>query len=210
MLSKTHHPEPTSQDGQQKRFLSQGLPCPAGPDVFFAPDWIVRGHNLAHETRCSGVGKRLISAPISARMICAVAGPMPGTASSFSARTRAVTTFTGRIADGAVVWGGDLLQGADDEPVEFLDLRGEMVDGAQQHPQQPGVMVLELASEGLDEGGLLLDQVALGEIGEGAWVAFASDHRVEHGPSGHAEQVRDEAGQFDLRILKGKVNGRLL
>lgn len=53
------------------------------------------GHNLAQETRCSGVGNRLMSAPISARMICAVAGPIPGTASSFSARARALTVVAG-------------------------------------------------------------------------------------------------------------------
>jgi hypothetical protein len=50
---------------------------------------------------------------------------------------------------------GDLFQRAGDEPVEFLDLFGETVDGAQQYPQQPGVVDLELPGQGLDEGGLL-------------------------------------------------------
>jgi hypothetical protein len=31
---------------------------------------MVRGHNLAHDTRRPAVGKTLISRPISARMIC--------------------------------------------------------------------------------------------------------------------------------------------
>ena len=37
------------------------------------PDWMVRGHSLAHDTRCCGVGKRLMSVPISARMSCSIA-----------------------------------------------------------------------------------------------------------------------------------------
>ncbi|MDH6454280.1 MULTISPECIES: hypothetical protein [unclassified Streptomyces] len=64
-------------------------------------------------------------------------------------------------------------------------------------------MVFELSGQGFDEGRLLLDQLALGEVGQGARVAFPGDHRVEHGPPGHDEQVRDNAGQFDLHVLQG-------
>jgi hypothetical protein len=97
-----------------------------------------------------------------------------------------------RFCSWAVVRGGDLFQRAGDEPVEFLDLCGEMVDGAQQHPQQPGVVVLELSGQGLDAGGLLLDQATfgeVGEVGEVAGAAFADDQRIEHGPARHAEEV---------------------
>ncbi|MEU1276609.1 hypothetical protein [Streptomyces sp. NPDC005799] len=121
------------------------------------------------------------------------------------------TDCRGGLAVGARgVWrGGDLLQRPGDQPVEFADLCGEMVDGVQQHPQKPGV-VFELPGQGLDEGRLLLDQVAFGEVGQGARVAFPGDHRVEHGSPGHAEQVRDDAGQFDLRVLQGLVHAVLV
>src|ERR1039457_5484887 len=67
------------------RDLAQGaldlLPLPVLPERFFAPDWMVRGDSFARDTRCPGVGKTLISSPISARMAWAAWRPMPGTSS---------------------------------------------------------------------------------------------------------------------------------
>lgn len=76
-----------------------------------------------------------MSVPISARTICAVAGAMPGTASSRSSRTWAVTaSAAGSVpVPLAVASGGDLFQGLGDEAVEFVDVGGEMVGGVQQH-----------------------------------------------------------------------------
>ena len=46
---------------------------PVGPEVFFAPDWTVRGESFAQETRWPAVGKTLMSRPISeSRITCAV------------------------------------------------------------------------------------------------------------------------------------------
>lgn len=114
----------------------------------------------------------------------------------------------GGLAAGARgVWrGGDLLQRPGDQPVEFADLCGEVVDGAQQHPQQAGVVVFELPGQGFDEGRLLLDQGAFGEVGQGARIAFSGDQGIEHGSPGHAEQVRDNVGQFDLCVLQSLVH----
>ena len=64
--------------------LRYGLPLPPCRQRWIAPDWMVRGHSFAHETRCAAVGNRLMSSPISARMICAAPGPMPGISSSRS------------------------------------------------------------------------------------------------------------------------------
>ena len=69
--------------GLTESALEPGVSLPGRARVFFTPHWIVRGHNLAQDPRCSGVGKRLMSAPNSARMICALVGPMPETASGF-------------------------------------------------------------------------------------------------------------------------------
>lgn len=72
----------------------------------------------------------------------------------------------GRFCSWAVVRGGDLFQRAGDEPVGFLDLCGEMVDGGEQHSQQPGVVVLELPGRSLDEGRPSSDHAAFGEFGQ--------------------------------------------
>jgi hypothetical protein len=85
-----------------------------------------------------------------------------------------------------------------------------VVDGAQQHPQQPGVVVFELPGQGFDKGRLLLDQVAFGEVGQGARIAFSGDQGIEHGSPGHAEQVRDDVGQFDLCVLQSLVHAVLV
>ena len=37
---------------------------PALPERFFAPDWMVRGHSFAHDTRWLGVGNLVMSRPI--------------------------------------------------------------------------------------------------------------------------------------------------
>jgi hypothetical protein len=86
-----------------------------------------------------------------------------------------VRPVSGRFGAGsrqAVVWGGDLFQGLGDEAVEFVDLGGEMVNGAQQHAQQSCVVALELPGQGLGRGRLLLDEAALGEFRESAGVTL--------------------------------------
>src|SRR5260370_19401 len=43
---------------------------------FFAPDWMVRGLSLAHDTRCLGVGNRVMSSPTSPMTSWATSQPM--------------------------------------------------------------------------------------------------------------------------------------
>jgi hypothetical protein len=82
--------------GLTESALEPGVALPGRPRGILRCGLDRAGDNLAQDTRCSGVGKRLISAPISARMICSVAGPIPGTASIFSARVRAISRSSAR------------------------------------------------------------------------------------------------------------------
>ncbi|WP_254650510.1 hypothetical protein [Streptomyces sp. GbtcB7] len=72
------------------------------------------------------------------------------------------------------------------------------------------MVVFELPVRGFDEGRLLLDQVAFGEVGQGARIAFSGDQGIEHGSPRHAEQVRDDVGQFDLCVLQSLVHAVLV
>jgi hypothetical protein len=50
------------------------LPCPVDPlHLFFPALDLIPGANLAQEHKCAGVGKRVMSVPISARMMPAAA-----------------------------------------------------------------------------------------------------------------------------------------
>ena len=139
------------------------------------PDWMVRGHSFAQETRCSGVGKRLISSPISAMIICALCSPMPGSrrvARALGAqwgtvagrpgshcrrrcqdrRRRCQDRHRARTRARAGVAGidgpsrvGHRRQQLLDAGGQRVDLGGERVDLGQQHPGQLGVMVIEAA-----------------------------------------------------------------
>ena len=51
---------------------------PVLPPRVSGPDWMVRGHSFAHDTRCAAVGNLLMSSPISARITCATFGPDAG------------------------------------------------------------------------------------------------------------------------------------
>ena len=44
------------------------MPLPVLPPRVSGPDWMVRGHSFAHDTRCAAVGNLLMSSPISARI----------------------------------------------------------------------------------------------------------------------------------------------
>ncbi|MFE5549711.1 hypothetical protein ACFQ71_38790 [Streptomyces sp. NPDC056534] len=121
-------------------------------------------------------------------------------------RRRAGVVCAGRSGSCAVVWGPGLSHEVGDQPVEFPDLRGEVVDGAQQHSQQAAVMFFELPGECLGQGRLLLHQTPLGEIRQNSMVAFTGGQGVEHGPAEEAEEVRDDVGQLDLRVLQSLVD----
>ena len=75
---------------------------PVLPERLLAPDWMVRGDSLAHDTRCPAVGNRVMSRPISARMAWALAWEMPGMSSRRMAAGR--TAASGPVpAAGPVV-----------------------------------------------------------------------------------------------------------
>src|SRR3954453_14346442 len=58
------------------------LPCPVKPLPLLLPaEDLMPGENFAHEHRCPAVGNRVMSTPISAMMIAAATGPIPGISS---------------------------------------------------------------------------------------------------------------------------------
>ncbi|MDT3446277.1 hypothetical protein QOZ89_42895 [Pseudofrankia sp. BMG5.37] len=61
--------------------MSQGSPWRVGPLRAVAPDWLLPGHIPAQDASAAGEGNRAGSAPISARMTCAVRRLAPGTVS---------------------------------------------------------------------------------------------------------------------------------
>ena len=151
-----------------------------------------------------GWGSGSCPAPISARMICAVVGPTPGICVQAFGQ-RAVLGISGALAGARVVLrGGHLFQACGRcSRSSSLDLGGEVVDGAQQHPAADGRGGPRTARSGPRPGRpCFLDQAAFGEVREDAGVALAGDQGIEHGPPGHAEEVRDDGGQFDLRVLQ--------
>src|SRR3954451_11091958 len=89
-----------------------------------ADSWLP-GHSPAQDARCAAVGKRLMSAPASARNTQAVRGPRPGIVHSRS------TDVEKR---------GDLGLHLRIEPV---DRGGEVVDVVEQHAQQQRVVLAE-------------------------------------------------------------------
>ncbi|MFH9983824.1 hypothetical protein ACH4ND_32330 [Streptomyces sp. NPDC017179] len=75
-------------------------------------------------------------------------GGRPGPGDGVQLLGQGPRTDRGGLVPGAcAAWRGDLLQRPDDQPVEFVDLCGQVVDGGQQHPQQPGVVVFELPGQ---------------------------------------------------------------
>jgi len=50
--------------------------------LFLRAEDLIPGANFAHEHRCPAVGNRVMSTPISAMMIAAATGPIPGISSS--------------------------------------------------------------------------------------------------------------------------------
>ena len=150
---------------------------PVLPLRWIAPDWMGRGHSFAHDTRWAAVGNRLMSSPISARMICASPGLMPGISSS---RSIVVDSRAPCRRDRArrrrARWGprGDRRRGLGfhrgeqlvDAGGEGADLGGQRVDLVEQHPGQFGVMIVESAGQRLDQGGLFGFHPAARQAGE--------------------------------------------
>src|SRR3954452_18537686 len=135
------------------------LPEPGLPPVLLMP-----GAMPAQEARWPGLGKRVMSAPISARMHSAARLP-PGD------RGEPVTGSGEREAGLA---GGGVDEGVD-ALVELGDRRVEMIDVGQAEPDEQGVVVAEATAQGLAQRGDLLAPGAAGQLGQHLGVALAGD-----------------------------------
>jgi hypothetical protein len=97
---------------------------------------------------------------------------------------RRVRAEPGARAGGAV--GVDALRGGDGGDLlpypggEVLNLAAELIDLVQQHPGQLGVMVVDPAGQGLDQGGVLGPHPAAGQAGQHLRVPLAGDQRLQH------------------------------
>jgi hypothetical protein len=92
-------------------------------------------------------------------------------------------------ATGWWVGGGDRGDRLLDLGSELVDLAGKRVDLVQQHPGEEGVVVGELAGEGLHQRGALDAQPPAGQFGQHLRVALPGDQRLQHGPARDAEPV---------------------
>ena len=71
---------------------------------------------------------------------------------------------------------------------------------------QQRVMAGEAALQRFAQGGDLLAQRPLGQLGEHLWVVGAGDQRVEHPPGGHAEHLGGDRGELDPGVLEGLLD----
>jgi hypothetical protein len=92
----------------------------------------------------------------------------------------------------------DLGRQVEDDLVEEVELGEDLTD------QQP-VMSTEAALEGVTKLGDLLAQGAFGQVGQDIRIAGAGDERVEHRPTGQAEDPSGDRGQLDPGVLEHLV-----
>jgi hypothetical protein len=149
-----------------------------------------------------------MSSPSSAMMSWAVWRPIPATSSKRStagrdaARTSPVwgrPVRRGRAPARAARWrrlaaswwvgGGALGDRLLELGGELLDLLVEGVDLVQQHPGHHGVVLCELAGQGLHQRRVLDTQPTPGQLGQCLGVALTRDQRLQHGPARHPEAV---------------------
>jgi hypothetical protein len=108
-------------------------------------------------------------------------------------------------AVGAAGWwrgGGDRRDRLLDAGGELVDLAAKGVDLVQQHPRQNGVVVGELAGQGLHQRRVLDAQPTPCQLGECLGVALPGDQRLQHGPARDPEDVGGHRPKLDQGILQ--------
>jgi hypothetical protein len=102
---------------------------------------------------------------------------------------------------------GDLLL---DPGVDGGDVGAQGVDAGQHPAQQEGVVLGEVADEGLLEHGDLASHPGVGQLRQHLRVALAADQRIEHRPPRHPEDVRGDDRHLDLGVFEQLLNPVLL
>jgi len=75
---------------------------------------------------------------------------------------------------------------------QLIDLRGVVVDEAEHHCQDRGVLFgQERAVQGFFQPGDLASHAAAGQLGQHLGVTFPGDDRLQHGPARDPVDVRD-------------------
>ena len=154
---------------------------PAGPEVFFGPDWTVRGGQAGPGGQVVGGGEHgHVGADLGEDDL---GGGWPHSGDLVQALDvgqRHQHALTGLVVVPVVGGRGEFAETGGDAGGELVGLDGEVVDGVQQHPQHERVVFLEPAGECLFQGlGAGLDG-AVREAREGSGAAFARDQGLEH------------------------------
>ena len=101
--------------------------------------------------------------------------------------------------------GGGGREGADrgvEQVGDLGDPRGQLVELAQQHPGQLGVVVGEPAVQGLFQVGSAGAGPAFGQLGQCRGVALPGDQRLDHRPAGDPERVGEYRRDLDQGVLE--------
>jgi len=85
---------------------------------------------------------------------------------------------------------------------QLVDRRGVPVDQIQVHACEERVVLVEPAVKRLSELGDLRPQPPLGQLRQRGGIAVAGDERLQHRPTGDAQDVGGDRGQLDSRILQ--------
>jgi hypothetical protein len=99
--------------------------------------------------------------------------------------------LVGQRGDGGVEQRGDL-----------GDARGEVVELAQQHPGQLGVVIGEPAFQSFGQGARAGPGPSLGQLGERGGAAPPGDQRLDHRPARDPMDVGEHGGNLDQSILQ--------
>jgi len=128
-----------------------------------------------------------MSAPISARIVCAPRRWMPTTVQSkFNRRRERAQLLLDRVG-------------------ELRDLRVEEVDVGEDRADPQPVVLIEMTGQGLAQRRDLLAHLPARELGQDVGIGFAGDQRIEHVAPGLAHHVRRDAVELDPGVLQGLV-----
>ena len=149
---------------------------------------LLPGQRPAQEARWPAVGNTAMSTPISAMMASAARLPTP-------VMVAEPVTGHGERGDHRI-----------DPAVEGGDRLLQVLEVVKGQPDQQRMMLAEAAPQGLAQLRELGPQPALGQLGQHAWVAFASDQGRKHRPARDAEDVGGHRVQFDASVLEGLLD----
>jgi hypothetical protein len=182
------------------------LPQPVLADRLLAPDWMVRGDSLAHDTRLAGSGEL---GHVQAHLGDDRLGGGPSDSSDLiQSLDRGQGTLviaqgiTSRRSDRRRLGSGDRPDQLLDVGAQHLDLLSQGVDLVEQYPKELGVVLVEAAGQRLEESRPLDSHPPLGQRRERLRITLAGDERLHHRSARDAVDVGRHAGELDERVFE--------